>query len=112
MFIGRKSKFSGKANIKACEDYEKENGSFASIAEEIGTTKGTIRIWYLKYKEYGPDVFETSNRNRSYAKEFKLSVVEEYISGKGSTTDLAVKYNIAVGMLSDWVNKWYNGIEM
>ncbi|WP_394354652.1 hypothetical protein [Paratissierella segnis] len=34
------------------------------------------------------------------------------MSGKGSTTDLAVKYNIAVGMLSDWVNKWYNGIEM
>lgn len=110
--MGRKSKFSEEAKIKACEDYEKGKGSFASIAGEIGTTKETIRIWYLKYKEYGPDVFETSNRNRSYTKEFKLSVVEEYISSKGSTIDLAIKYNIAVGMLSNWVNKWYNGIEI
>ena len=110
--MGRKSNFSEEVKIKACEDYEKGNGNFSSIAAEIGTTKETTRRWYLKYKEYGPHAFETSNRNRSYTKEFKLSVVEEYISGKGSTADLAVKYNIAAGTLSNWVNKWYNGIEI
>ena len=34
-FYIRKTKFSKEAKIKACEDYEKGNGSFKSIAKSI-----------------------------------------------------------------------------
>jgi len=110
--MGRKPKFSIEVKIKACKDYENGSVSFKGIANEIGSTKEVVRRWYLKYKEHGPNVFETSTRNRSYSKEFKLSVIEEYTSSQYSLTDLSVKYNIGTEVIRTWVNKWYNGIEI
>lgn len=110
--MGRKAKYSKEVKIKACKDYENGKSSFGGIADEIGTTKEVVRRWYLAYKEHGPSVFETSSKNRSYSKEFKLSVIEEYKSGKYSQPDLSAKHNISTGVISKWVNKWYNGIEI
>ena len=110
--MGRKSKYSKEVKIKACEDYEKGEGSFKSIAKSIGTNKEVVRRWYLRYREHGTSVFKTSNRNQSYDKEFKLSVIKEYTTGKYSLPDLAAKYNISVTVIRNWVNKWYNGIEI
>ncbi|MDD2218103.1 MAG: transposase [Eubacteriales bacterium] len=110
--MGRKAKYSKEVKIKACQDYEQGKGGFKSIAKSIGAGKTTVRMWYLRYKEHGPDAFETSNRNRFYSKEFKTSVIKEYGSGKHSLSDLSAKYNIATGVIGGWVNKWYNGIEI
>lgn len=110
--MGRKPKFSKEVKIKACEDYDNGKLSFDKIAKEIGAHKEAVRKWYLTYKEHGPSAFETSNKNRSYSKEFKLSVIEEYASSKYSLTDLTAKYNISTSVILGWVNKWYNGIEI
>ena len=107
-----KSKYSKEVKIKACEDYEKGNGSIKDIAESIGAGLSVVYRWYLRYKEHGCGAFETSYKNRSYSKEFKLSVIEEYTSGKYSMLGLVAKYNISMGVISDWINKWYNGIEI
>jgi transposase len=110
--MGRKPKFSKEVKIKACQDYEKGYSSLNNIAEEIGAGRETVRCWYLAYKEHGAKAFETSNKNRTYSKEFKLSVIEEYTSGKYSQSNLAAKYDISTGVISNWINKWYNGIEI
>lgn len=110
--MGRKPKYSKEVKIKACKDYEEGHVSFKGIADEIGSTEETIRRWYLTYKEHGPSAFDTSSRNQSYSRKFKLSVVEEYTSGKYSMTDLAAKYNITYSVVRVWINKWYNGIEI
>jgi transposase-like protein len=110
--MGRKPKYSKEIKIQACKDYEEGNLSFYDIGKKIGTTKGVVHQWYLMYKEHGPRAFETSNKNRSYNKEFKLLVVEEYTSGKYSMPNLAAKYNINIGVISNWITKWYNGIEI
>jgi transposase-like protein len=49
---------------------------------------------------------------QSYNKKFKLSVIEEYTSGKYSMADLATKYNISCSNVRTWINRWYNGIEI
>lgn len=110
--MGRKPKYNTEVKIKACQDYEKGYVSFNDIAKTIGAHKEEVRRWYLKYKEHGTSAFKTSNKNCSYSKKFKLFVVEEYTSGKYSHADLAAKYNINTGIISSWVNKWYNGIEL
>lgn len=110
--MGRKPKFSKEVKIKACQDYEKSHAGFATIAKEVGAHEVTVLRWYQRYKEYGPSAFETSNRNRSYSKDFKLSVVKEYVSGKYSLSDLSAKYNIVTSVINRWINKWYNGIEI
>ncbi|MEL7646968.1 MAG: transposase [Sedimentibacter sp.] len=109
--MGRKPKHSKEIKIQVCENYEKGKGSFESIAKSIEADKASVRRWYLRYKEHGPSAFETSNRNSSYSKEFKLSVVEEYEIGNISIPDLAAKYNIDYSVVRIWINKWYNGIE-
>lgn len=108
----RKPKFSKEVKVKACKEYEKGNISFKGIADEIGASQEVVRQWYLTYKEHGVSAFDTSSRNKSYSKKFKLSVVEEYSLGKYSMPDLAAKYNITYSVVKRWINKWYNGIEI
>lgn len=110
--MGRKAKYTYEIKLKACMDYEKGNFSFNDIAKLLGTAKEVVRRWYLKYKEHGSDALKTSNKQRLYSKKFKLSVIEGYISGKHSQSYLAAKYDITTGLVSNWVNKWYNGIKI
>lgn len=109
--MGRKEKFSKEEKIQACKDYEEGHISFEGISKKIGAHLETVRRWYLRYKEHGSSAFETSNKNNSYDKGFKLSVIEEYTSGKYSMADLSAKYNITLAVIGNWINKWYNGIE-
>ncbi|MFA9422451.1 MAG: transposase [Sedimentibacter sp.] len=90
----RNPKYSKELKIKACKDYDEGNGSFVDIAEKIWISKEVVRRWYLKYKVHGPSALETLSKNRSYSKVFKLTVVEEFTTGKYSLTDLSAKYNI------------------
>lgn len=110
--MGRTPKYSKEVKVKACEDYEKGNGSFSGIAAEIGAGEETVRQWYLTYKEHGCSAFGTSHKNRSYSKDFKISLIEEYISGKYSMPNLSAKHNISTRVISNWIDKWYNGIEI
>lgn len=77
--MGRKVKYSKEVKIKACKDYEKGDVSFNDIAKKIGTAREVARRWHLKYKEHGPSVFEISNKERLYSKQFKLSIIEEIL---------------------------------
>jgi transposase len=107
--MGRKPKYSKEVKIKACKDYEKGHISFKGIADKIGTTKEAVRRWYLTYKEHGPSAFETSTTNKSYSKKFKLSVVEEYTSGKYSNMsykDAADKYSITYALVYKWTRAY------
>jgi len=110
--MSRKPKYSKEVKIQACEDYQNGNGSFKCIAISIRANEETVRRWYLKYKVHGSSAFETSPKNRSYSKKFKISVIKEYMSGQSSMSELAAKYNISYGMVRNWINKWYNGIEI
>lgn len=54
------------------------------------------------------DGFKSPIGNSSYSKEFKLTVVKEYITGSGSIHDLCIKYKIpSTRTLRQWF-KWYN----
>lgn len=109
--MGRKSKYSKELKVRVCEEYKKGLGSFNGLAQTHGIGCKTIKGWYYKYLEHGSDVFNYSNRNRSYTQEFKNQIISEYISGKHSTYELGAKYNISDGTISNWVQNHYNGIE-
>ena len=49
--------------------------------------------------------FSEKSYNKSYTKEFKLQVVEEYISGQGSLAELIIKYDISsTKQLRSWIS--------
>ena len=110
--MGRQPKYSKEVKIKACMDYENGKNSFDGIAKILGTGKAVVRRWYLAYEKHGPSAFETPNGNRSYSKEFKKSVVEQYTCGSCSQNDLSAKYNISCSVINNWINKWYNDVEL
>lgn len=110
--MGRKSKFTSKQKIEACEKYIKGHGSLRSISDKLGITYESFRHWILKYKNNGKECFEELNTNNSYSSEFKMIVIKEYLEGKGSSPDIAAKYNITNSMVISWVNKYNNGEEI
>ena len=97
--MGRKSKFTPMKKIEACEKYLIGHGSLCSISNELGITHESFRRWLLKYKNNGKDCFEETNTNNSYSSEFKIKVIKEYLEGKGSSPDIAAKYNITYSMV-------------
>ena len=68
--------------------------------------------WARAYNTLGENIFDDNKTNRSYSKEFKLKIVQEYIDGKGSFKFLSLKYNIPSDrVVRNWVKRYNNGIE-
>lgn len=103
--MSRKSKYSVEQRIQACRDYHNGIRSLEEICNSLGTSrKKTIREWSEKYEKYGIMAFQERSNNKSYTKEFKLRVVEEYISGLGSLQTLIIKYDISSTIqLRNWI---------
>lgn len=113
--MGKRTKYTAKQKIKACEDYLSGKKSSRQIARELNMGNGGkchVVEWSKKYKIYGASVFEETHHNKSYSKEFKEKVVREYLDGKGSQMDLMVKYNIpSQATLIQWISRYNNHIE-
>ncbi len=114
--MGRNNKYSFEQKVQACEDYLSGRKSAVEIARQLNMGIGGechIRQWSKKYKAYGSSVFEETHHNRTYSKEFKQKVVKEYLSGRGSLKDLAVKYGIpSYETPRQWVLSYNNHIEL
>lgn len=103
-------KYSYEEKIKACEDYFSGKRSATQIANEFGliTISGAMKTWFRLYQEHGSDALFHKSKNASYSSVFKIRVVEEYVSGKGSLNDLIAKYKIpSTRTLRNWI-KMYN----
>lgn len=111
--MGRKSKFSKEIKVKACEDYLSGKKGVTQIVNELSVSETVFRRWIEFYRTNGESVFEDKPRNKSYSKEFKLQVVNDYLSGRGSHLTIASKYNISsVNMVSRWVKLYNSGEEI
>lgn len=111
-----KSKFSTEQRIKACQEYISGNKSAAQIANELNLGKhgaNTVRTWAQIFQVQGEKAFSTGKGNTSYSREFKIMVVNEYLSRKSSPRDLMAKYNIFAKItIQQWVKKYNNHIEL
>lgn len=105
--MSRKAKFTPEEKEQAVIDYLGGNKSRIQICGELCISTRTIQDWTLIYTKHGIDGFSKKMQNRSYSKEFKMKVVEEYIRGDGSSIDLGIKYDISSGLLRKWI-RMYN----
>ena len=114
IFMGRKAKCSAEEKIKAVEDYLNGIRSVADIMNDllISSTR-SIRNWISIYEEQGAVALQPSSRNKSYSKEFKVTMVEKYLSGEASVTDLCAKYGIkAHHTLQKWISLYNSDMEL
>lgn len=110
--MGRKSKVSKELKIQACKDFEAGKYSGIEISKQLNVNSGEIYVWHGKYIEHGESSFDVSKTNKSYTKEFKLEVIKEYLTGNISLLELSIKNKIAKSMVSNWVSKYNQGIEI
>lgn len=115
--MSKRRKYSPKEKIKIVTEYLSGQSSLREIGSRYGyiNKKGypeCFELWITLYKEHGESVFYHSG-NSYYSKEFKIMVVEEYIAGMASATDLATKYKISnASILLKWVKLYNANVEL
>ena len=78
-----------------CIDYGLSNGK----------PPGLFWNWIAQYRENGASAFFRPSGNQSYTADFKRMVVQEYLNGNGSATELCARYRIPRdGTLLKWVS--------
>ena len=104
------SKYSPEIKIKACEDYLSGKLSHKEICMKYDIhfrekkCTSMLNEWLPRYLANGVAAFLKSTSNQSYSSELKELIVLEYLSGKGSYTDIAAKYNLrSKTQLQNWV---------
>ena len=113
--MGRKAKYSKELKLEIVKRYLKGERASA-LANEYGipnTSSRRIFEWVHKYELLGERSFEHSNQNKSYSKELKQQVINDYLNGVDSLEGLANKYNVsAVEIVRQWIIKYNEGIEI
>lgn len=89
-----KPKCTAEQKVQAVEYYLNGIRGVSDIMNDLSIDNTrTIRQWISVYQISGLSAFVPKSKNNSYSKEFKQKVVEEYIDGNGSLSDITAKYN-------------------
>ena len=103
------AKYSYEFKKQIVKEYLAENGGAKYIADQYGIKlKRSVQQWVEVYKEFGGGRLERSPKNKNYTFEFKITVVELYITTEISYQALA----LSVGMnnqalITRWVNDYH-----
>ena len=107
--MSRKPKIDFETKIKSVEMYLNGEKGPMDICEMIGVGKTAFYEWIHKYEKYGAEGLKTSSKNIFYSNEVKMIAINDYISGKGSLEDIALKYNLSSRRsLQNWIMKYNN----
>ena len=88
--------------------YLNGEGGFPTIAEKYNIPAwSNVKKWVRNYENFGDEGLMRSRKNLSYSFEYKLGVVELYLSSEISYQNLALQDGIAnPAMIADWVNRF------
>ena len=88
------------------QEYLKGKGGYAYIAKQNGIpAESHLRRWVNAYKEFGDKGLLRSRQKNNYSFQFKLSVVELYLTSEVSYQELALSQGINnPNLLVKWVN--------
>lgn len=106
--MSRKGKLTNEERIQAVQEYMEGKGSYAVIAEKHGIKSTALKIMVQRAKHDGIETIRIESQNRKYSRDLKYKAVQEYLTGKGSQTDICLKYGIKSRItLQNWI-KCYN----
>ena len=100
------AKYSYEFKKKVVKAYLNGEGGYKYLCKKYGIS-GHIQIqeWVAAYKEFGDEGLMRSRQNNKYSFQFKLSVVELYLSSELSYQELAIQNRInSPAIITRWVN--------
>ena len=100
------AKYSYEFKLKAVQAYLNGEGSYDYLAKKYNISAcSKFKEWVASYKEFGKEGIMRSRRNKNYSFQFKLSVVELYLSTEVSYQELALSQGINnPSIIAKWVN--------
>ena len=108
------AKYSTEFKVKIVKEYLKGNISLKKLAEKYSISHHEIvRRWVSSYQTQGYERLKVKRENTQYTLEFKLNVVNLYLTGEMSYQSLANELKINnPSMIARWVNDFREkGIE-
>ena len=102
-----KSTHTPEFRAMVAQEYMDGTSSYQCLATKYHVGRATIQKWVALFRAHGINAFITSDGNKSYTKEFKTLCVEDVLSGKGSSVEIAAQNNIHPTVLQSWI-KLYN----
>ena len=100
------AKYSYEFKLKIVQAYLNGEGSYDWLAKKYNIPSSTpIKEWVATYKEFGYEGLMRSRKNINYSFQFKLSVVELYLTSEDSYQELALSQGIKnPPLIAKWVN--------
>ena len=100
------AKYSYEFKKKIVQEYLDGNGGYKYLAKKYNIAKDTqVMDWVKAYQTFGNDGLMRSRQNNNYSFQFKLSVVELYLSSEVSYQELALSQGISnPSLIVKWVN--------
>lgn len=100
------AKYSYEFKKKVVQEYLNGKGGYKYLAKLYNIPdKKQVRVWVNSYNEFGDTGLMRSRKKQDYSFQFKLSVVELYLSSEVSYRELALSQGINnPSLISRWVN--------
>lgn len=99
------AKYSFEFKKKLVLEYLQGKGSYKELASKYSIDFTNIRHWVRNYNANGDDGLKRSRKQSSYSFEYKLHVVELYLSSEVSYQELAISLGINnPAQICKWVN--------
>ena len=100
------AKYSYEFKLKVVQEYLSGKGNYDYLAKKYNIPSSTpLKEWVASYKEFGKEGLFRSRQNKNYSFQFKLSVVELYLSSEVSYQELALSQGINnPSLITRWVN--------
>ncbi len=100
------AKYSYEFKKQIVNEYLSGKSGSIELAKKYGIPQSKmVRNWISCYREFGDDGLKRSRKKELYSFEFKLHMVELYLSSEVSYQDLAFANGISNhAMISKWVN--------
>ena len=108
------AKYKTEFKTKVVKEYLEGNVSYKNLAKKYSIPdKSNIRRWVNVYESQGYDGLKVSRTNNNYSLDFKLNVVNLYLTGEMSYQSLANELKINnPPMIARWVKEFREeGIE-
>ena len=89
------AKYSFTFKLKVVTAYLNGEGGYEYLTRKYGVkTKSQVRRWIYVFKEFGRDGLCRKRNNTIYTSEFKLAVVESYLTSELSYQQIAFQYGL------------------
>ena len=101
------AKYSFEFKLKVVQEYLNNQESSRSLERKYGVHHVDIQKWINNYKRFGEDSLRRSRQKQTYTTEFKLQVIELYLSSELSYRQLAIQMGIPdSSLIARWMNEY------